>query len=111
MSTATPTMQPPTPQPFATWNSTRGVWETTQLDLSGQPAPLCRPGGYVDRPLRALSCDALLVEGGQHNRGLAQRSVRNAMSVSEAWYLAGGRFPIVGSRSRVRRLSSRSAWR
>lgn len=29
----------PTPQPFATWNSTRGVWETMQLDLSGQPAP------------------------------------------------------------------------
>ncbi len=39
MSTATPTMQPPTLQPFATWNSTRGVWETSQLDLSGQPAP------------------------------------------------------------------------
>ena len=39
MSTATPTMQPPTLQPFATWNSTRGVWETPQLDLSGRPAP------------------------------------------------------------------------
>ena len=108
---ATSQPQPLRTQPFAIWNPIRGVWETSQPDLYGQPAPLCRPGGYVDRPLRALSCDALLVEGGQHNRGLAQRSVRNAMSVSEAWYLAGGRFPIVGSRSRVRRLSSRSAWR
>ncbi len=26
-------------QPFATWNPTRRVWETAQLDLSGQPAP------------------------------------------------------------------------
>lgn len=39
MTTATPTMQPPAMQPFATWNPTRGVWETAQLDLSGQPAP------------------------------------------------------------------------
>ena len=39
MTTATPTTQPPTLQPFATWNPTSGVWETTQLDLSGQPAP------------------------------------------------------------------------
>lgn len=29
----------PTLQPFATWNPTCGVWETSQLDLSGQPAP------------------------------------------------------------------------
>jgi len=61
-------------------------------------------------PLAALSRRAL-PRGGQHNWGLVQRSVRNAMSVSEAWYLAGGRFPMVESRSRVRRLSSRSAWR
>ena len=39
MTTTTPTMQPPTLQPFATWNPTRGVWETAQLDLYGQPAP------------------------------------------------------------------------
>ena len=38
MTTATPTMQPPAMQPFATWNPALGVWETTQLDLSGQPA-------------------------------------------------------------------------
>ena len=39
MTTATPTMQPPARQPFATWNPMRGVWETTQLDLFGQQAP------------------------------------------------------------------------
>lgn len=32
-------MQPPTLQPFATWNPTSGVWETSQLDLSGRSAP------------------------------------------------------------------------
>lgn len=32
-------MQPLTPQPFATWNPTLGVWETSQLDLSGRLAP------------------------------------------------------------------------
>ncbi|MEA5052817.1 MAG: hypothetical protein VB093_05145 [Propionicimonas sp.] len=39
MSPVTPTMQPPPLQPFATWNPTRGVWETPQLDLYAQPAP------------------------------------------------------------------------
>lgn len=39
MNNSTPTLQPPTPQPFATWNPTHGVWETTQLGLYGQPAP------------------------------------------------------------------------
>lgn len=33
---ATPVMQP---QPFATWNPTRGVWETNQPDLWLQRAP------------------------------------------------------------------------
>lgn len=32
-------MQPLTPQPFATWNPASGVWETSQLDLSGRSAP------------------------------------------------------------------------
>jgi len=32
-------MQLSTLQPFATWNSTSGVWETNQLDLSAQRAP------------------------------------------------------------------------
>lgn len=42
MSDATPTMQFPHGmrlQPFAVWNSTRGSWETSQLDLYGQPEP------------------------------------------------------------------------
>ena len=49
MTDATPAMQPPTAQPFAAWNPTRGIWETTQLDLYGHLAPVCRPRGYVDR--------------------------------------------------------------
>lgn len=32
-------MQPPTLQPFAIWNPASGVWETSQLDLSGRSAP------------------------------------------------------------------------
>jgi hypothetical protein len=39
MSHATPPMQPPVTQPFATWNPTRGVWETSQPDLCGHLAP------------------------------------------------------------------------
>ena len=50
---ATPLPQPPTPQarsmPFAVWNPIRGIWETSQLDLYGLLAPVCRPRGYVDR--------------------------------------------------------------
>lgn len=40
---ATPSPQPPNPQPrtapFAVWNPTRGVWETSQLDLYALLAP------------------------------------------------------------------------
>ncbi|MCA0178678.1 MAG: hypothetical protein LCH77_03580 [Actinobacteria bacterium] len=36
---ATPATQPPTAQPIASWNPTRGIWETTQLDLYGLLAP------------------------------------------------------------------------
>ena len=39
MTNATPVTQPSTEQPFATWNPTRGIWETTQLDLYGLSAP------------------------------------------------------------------------
>ena len=39
MRNATPPMQPRTMQPFATWNPTLGVWETSQLDLFARPAP------------------------------------------------------------------------
>jgi hypothetical protein len=50
-------------QPFAKWNPTRGVWETSQLDLSGQSAPysaiwptcgMTRNGSAYQRPLSAL---------------------------------------------------------
>ena len=37
---ATPTMQPTSMQPpFATWNPTRGCWETSQRDLFGRTEP------------------------------------------------------------------------
>lgn len=39
MSDATPQPQPPAVQPFAVWNPTRGVWETSQPDLYGHLAP------------------------------------------------------------------------
>lgn len=39
MNDATPSPQPVRAQPFAVWNSTRGVWETSQLDLYGRLAP------------------------------------------------------------------------
>lgn len=39
MSDATPQPQPPALQPFAVWNPTRGVWETSQPDLYGHLAP------------------------------------------------------------------------
>ncbi len=58
MRNATPTLQP-----FATWNSTRGVWETMQLDLYGLRQqclgtwPTCgwmRAGSAYRLPLSAL---------------------------------------------------------
>ena len=36
MSNTASDMQPPTAQPLAAWNPTRGVWEKSQLDLFGQ---------------------------------------------------------------------------
>ena len=39
MNGATTLAQPPKAQPFASWNPTRGIWETTQLDLYGLSAP------------------------------------------------------------------------
>ncbi|MFD2674407.1 DNA cytosine methyltransferase [Gulosibacter bifidus] len=34
-----PSDAPPTMQPFANWNPTRGIWEATQLDFYGVTAP------------------------------------------------------------------------
>lgn len=39
MTGATQAMQPPTAQPFAARNATRGIWNTTQLDLYELSAP------------------------------------------------------------------------
>ena len=63
MRNATPPMQPRTLQPFATWNPTLGVWETSQLDLFARPAPYwaiwptsgwMRDGSAYRHPLSAL---------------------------------------------------------
>ncbi len=60
-------MQPPTAQPFAAWNATRGIWETTQLDLYGLSAPFSaiwptcgwmRDGSAYRLPLSALLTNA-----------------------------------------------------
>ena len=67
MNDATPAMQPPTAQPFAAWNPTRGTWETTQLDLYGLSAPFSaiwptcgwmRDGSAYRLPLSALLTNA-----------------------------------------------------
>ena len=67
MNNATPVTQPPTEQPFASWNPTRGIWETTQLDLYGLSAPFSgiwstcgwmRDGSAYPLPLSALLTNA-----------------------------------------------------
>ena len=42
MTDATQAMQPPTAQPFAAWNPTRGIWETGLLNVSVTPDLWCR---------------------------------------------------------------------
>ena len=67
MTDATPAMRPPTAQLFAAWNATRGIWETTQLDLYGLSAPFSaiwptcgwmRDGSAYRLPLSALLTNA-----------------------------------------------------
>lgn len=62
MNDATPTMRP-----SAAWNPTRGIWETTQLDLYGLSAPFSaiwptcgwmRDGSAYRLPLSALLTNA-----------------------------------------------------
>jgi hypothetical protein len=67
MNNATPVTQPPTAQPFATWNPTRGIWETTQLDLYGLSAPFSAIwptcGWMHDGSAYRLPLSALLTTG------------------------------------------------
>ena len=67
MTHATPAAQRPTVQPFASWNPTRGIWETTQLDLYGRSAPFSaiwptcgwmQDGSAYRLPLSALLTNA-----------------------------------------------------
>ena len=64
MTTATLTLQPQAAQPFAIWDPTRGIWETTQLDLYGLTAPFSaiRPscGWMHDGSAYRLPLSALL---------------------------------------------------
>ena len=65
---ATPTMQPTSVQPpFATWNSTRGCWETSQRDLFGAHGAVL--GDLVDlrRSARWIGLPASLA-GAPHHR-------------------------------------------
>lgn len=68
MTDATPTTQPPTmirPQPFARWKPTRGVWETSQPDLSGRLAPWLETwptcGAMLDGSAYPLPASALRI--------------------------------------------------
>ena len=67
MTNATPGMHPPTAQPFAAWNPTRGIWETTQLDLYGRSAPFSAIwptcGWMHDGSAYRLPLSALLTTG------------------------------------------------
>ena len=67
MTNATPVTQPPAAQPFATWNPTRGIWETTQLDLYGRSAPFSAIwptcGWMHDGSAYRLPLSALLTTG------------------------------------------------
>ena len=95
MHNANPTMQPPVMQPFAIWNSTRGVWETSQLDLYGQPAPysaiwptcgMTRNGSAYQRPLSALltrdsASSSLLIAKTLFRTPLATDSTRGGESL------------------------------
>ena len=51
MSNATSQMQPPTVQPLAIWNATRGIWEKPQLDLFEQQEQFWEPTALFRTPL------------------------------------------------------------
>jgi hypothetical protein len=84
-------------QPFAIWNPTRGVWETSQLDLSGQPAPYSaiwptsgwmRNGSAYQRPLSALltpgfASSSLPAAGALFRTPLATDSTRGGESLEQ----------------------------
>ena len=78
MTDATQAMHPPTAQPFATWNPTRGIWETTQLDLFGLSAPFSAIWPTCGWIVRLIGLPASLV-GAPHQRfrilALARRAV------------------------------------
>ena len=80
MTDATPAMQSQTAQPFAAWNPTRGIWETTQLDLYGLSAPFSAIwptcGWMHDGSAYRLPLSALLTVGGARRlRGFGGRRV------------------------------------
>ena len=72
MTHATPAAQRPTVQPFASWNPTRGIWETTQLDLYGLSAPFSAIwptcGWMHDGSAYRLPLSVLLTNGSASSR-------------------------------------------
>ena len=97
MTNATPAMQPPTAQPFAAWNPTRGVWETAQLDLSGQPAPysvIWPTSGWMHdgsvyqlpssaHPITAIASSSLPIAGTLFRTPLASDSARGSETLDQ----------------------------
>ena len=97
MRNATPTTQPPAMQPFATWNPTRGVWETSQLDLSGQPAPysaiwptsgMTRDGSAYPlpssaRPITGIASSSPRTPGALFRTPLASDSTRGSETLDQ----------------------------
>ena len=92
MNHATPATQPPTMQPFASWNPTRGIWETTQLDLYGLSAPFSAIwptcGWMRDGSAYRLPLSALLTPGSASSSSPAARTLFRTPLASDS--LRGG---------------------
>lgn len=97
MRNATRSLQPTAMQPFATWNPTRGAWETSQLDLSGQPAPysaIWPTSGWMHdgsvyqlpssaHPITAIASSSLPIAGTLFRTPLASDSARGSETLDQ----------------------------
>lgn len=73
------TSHTPPMQPFAIWNPTRGVWESSQLDLFGQQAPFSAiwptSGWMRNRSAYQHRLSALLIQGFASSSSLTARTL------------------------------------
>jgi hypothetical protein len=97
MRNATRSSQPTAMQPFAIWNPTRGAWETSQLDLSGQPAPysaIWPTSGWMHdgsvyqlpssaHPITAIASSSLPIAGTLFRTPLASDSARGSETLDQ----------------------------